>query len=103
MILYALRPGAGAVGARLLYPDGTVQHGGVVLGMGHVGVAGHVHLGASRNDAGYFWRLKLAQDISCVTAACMAVPKAVFDRVGGFDEENLAVAYNDVDLVSQDP
>ena len=96
MILHAVRPGIGAVGARLLYPDGTVQHGGVVLGIG--GIAGHVHRGASRDDPGYFGRLMLAQDISCVTAACMAVPKSVFEKVGGFDEEHLAVAFNDVDL-----
>jgi O-antigen biosynthesis protein len=96
MIVHAARPAIGAVGARLLYPDGTIQHGGVVLGIG--GVAGHIHRGASRNDPGYFGRLMLTQDISCVTAACMAVPKAVFEKVGGFDEENLAVAFNDVDL-----
>ena len=95
MIRHAMRPGVGAVGARLLYPDGAVQHAGVVLGIG--GVAGHVHFGASREDPGYFARLKLTQDISCVTAACMAMPKTVFEMVGGFDE-NLAVAFNDVDL-----
>ncbi len=96
MILHAARPGVGAVGARLLYPDGTIQHGGVVLGVG--GLAGHIHRGAPRNDPGYFGRLMLTQDISCITAACMAVPKVVFEKVGGFDEENLAVAFNDVDL-----
>ena len=96
MIVHAARPGIGAVGARLLYPDGTIQHAGVVLGIG--GVAGHIHCHAAADDAGYFGRLVLTQDISCVTAACMAVPKAVFAQVGGFDEENLAVAFNDVDL-----
>jgi GT2 family glycosyltransferase len=96
MMRYAVRPGIGAVGARLLYPDGTIQHGGVVLGLG--GIAGHIHRGASRNDPGYFGRLMLTQDVSCVTAACMAVPKVVFEKVGGFNEENLAVAFNDVDL-----
>jgi GT2 family glycosyltransferase len=96
MIIYAMRPDVGAVGARLLYPDGAVQHAGVVLGL--EGVAGHIHLGAARNDPGYFSRLKLVQDISCVTAACMAIRKAVFQQIGGFDEENLAVAFNDVDL-----
>jgi GT2 family glycosyltransferase/SAM-dependent methyltransferase len=98
MILQVSRPGVGAVGARLLYPDGTVQHGGVVMGMGGVGAAGHVHLGASRNDTGYFGRLTLAQDISCVTGACMAIRRSVFEEVGGFDEQHLAVAFNDVDL-----
>jgi GT2 family glycosyltransferase len=96
MILQAVRPGVGAVGARLLYPDGTIQHGGVVLGIG--GVAGHIHLGAARDDPGYFGRLKLAQDVSCVTAACMAVTREVFEKIGGFDEEHLVVAFNDVDL-----
>jgi GT2 family glycosyltransferase len=96
MIVHAARPGIGAVGARLLYPDGTIQHAGVVLGIG--GVAGHIHCHAAPDDPGYFGRLVLTQDISCVTAACMAVPRAVFAQVGGFDEENLAVAFNDVDL-----
>ena len=96
MVVHAVKPGVGAVGARLLYPDDTVQHAGVVLGIG--GVAGHVHCHVSRDEPGYFGRLKLTQEISCVTAACMAVPKAVFAKVGGFDEENLAVAFNDVDL-----
>ncbi|MFC1458338.1 glycosyltransferase [Microvirga arabica] len=85
-----------AVGAKLLYPDGTLQHGGVVLGIG--GVAGHVHVGVKGDDPGYFSRLKLPQDISCATAACLAVRKLVFDEIGGFDETNLAVAFNDVDL-----
>ena len=98
LILCTRRPGVGAVGARLLYPDGTIQHAGVVLGMGGVGVAGHVYSGAARTDPGYFWRLQLTQELSCVTAACMAVAKNVFDQVGGFNEANVAVAYNDVDL-----
>lgn len=96
LILVAIRKDIGAVGARLLYPDDTIQHAGVVLGLG--GAAGHVHLGAFRRDAGYFGRLKVQQDVAAVTAACMTVPKAVFELVGGFDEDNLAVAYNDVDL-----
>ena len=96
MVLHAVRPGIGAVGARLLYPDGTVQHGGVALGIG--GVAGHVHVKAPGDAPGYFGRLRLVQEISCVTGACMAVPKTVFEQIGGFDEENLPVAFNDVDL-----
>ncbi len=86
----------GAVGAKLLYPDDTLQHGGVVVGMG--GVAGHVHLGASGDDPGYFGRLCVTQEVSAVTAACMLVPARHFAAVGGFDAENLAVAFNDVDL-----
>jgi O-antigen biosynthesis protein len=85
-----------AVGAKLFYPDRTLQHGGVVLGIG--GVAGHIHVGAKGDDPGYFSRLMLPQDIACATAACLAVRKTVFDETGGFDETNLAVAFNDVDL-----
>lgn len=96
MVGYLAHDKVAAVGAKLLYPDRTLQHGGVVLGMG--GVAGHVHLGASADDPGYFARLMLPQDVACVTAACMAIKKSVFDAVGGFDETNLAVAFNDVDL-----
>ncbi len=95
MIIHAVRPEIGAVGARLLYPDGSLQHGGVVLGIG--GVAGHLHQAAPADEPGYFARLKLAQEISCVTAACMATPKRVYDALGGLDETNLAVAFNDVD------
>ena len=86
----------GAVGAKLLYPDGTLQHGGVVLGMG--GVAGHVHLGTAHDDPGYFGRLRVTQEVSAVTAACMLVPARHFDAVGGFDAQHLAVAFNDIDL-----
>jgi GT2 family glycosyltransferase len=96
MIVYAMRPDVGAVGARLLHSDGTVQHAGVVLGL--AGVAGHIHCGERGSKPGYFGRLFVPQDISCVTAACMAVPRKVFEEIGGFDEVNLAVAYNDVDL-----
>jgi len=96
MVSQALRPGIGAVGAKLLYGNGQVQHAGVILGIG--GVAGHWHRFAERDDPGYFGRAQLTQNFSAVTAACMLVPKAVFDLVGGFDEENLPVAFNDVDL-----
>ncbi|SED42633.1 Glycosyltransferase, GT2 family [Rhizobiales bacterium GAS188] len=98
MVSFAMQPQIGAVGAKLLYPNGTLQHGGVALGLGAHRVAGHIHLGAPRGARGYAGRLLLAQDLSCVTAACMAVPRAVFAQVGGFDETNLAVAFNDVDL-----
>jgi glycosyltransferase involved in cell wall biosynthesis len=96
MVTQAIRPGVGAVGARLLYPDGTVQHAGVVLGLG--GIAGAVHARAPRRSLGYFGRLGLTQEVSCVSGACMAVPAGVFASVGGFDAENLPVALNDVDL-----
>ena len=84
------------VGPKLLYPDGTLQHGGVVLGIG--GVAGHIHVGEPRNSGGYFGRLWLAQDVSCVTGACMLVRRSVFEKVCGFDSESLPVAFNDVDF-----
>ena len=81
MVIYLLKPDVGAVGAKLLYPDGTVQHGGVALGLG--GVAGHVHVGTAGDAPGYFGWLGLARDVTCVTAACMAVRRSVFEQVGG--------------------
>jgi GT2 family glycosyltransferase len=96
MVVHLMHEKVAAVGAKLFYPDRTLQHGGVVLGMG--GVAGHVHLGTTSEDPGYFARLMLPQDVACVTAACMAVKKSVFEEIGGFDERNLSVAFNDVDL-----
>jgi O-antigen biosynthesis protein len=93
---HAWRPEVGAVGAKLYYADDTLQHGGVILGIG--GVAGHQHRFASRKANGYSGRLKLVHSLSCVTAACLAVRRAVYDEVGGFDEEHLPVAFNDVDF-----
>jgi GT2 family glycosyltransferase len=86
----------GAVGAKLLYPDDTVQFGGTVIGIG--GVAGHVHTRRSRSDPGYFCRAQLQQEFGAVTGACMMVRKEDFLAVGGLDETHLAVAFNDVDL-----
>ncbi|MGW5960332.1 glycosyltransferase family 2 protein [Methylorubrum thiocyanatum] len=86
----------GAVGAKLLYPDGTIQHGGIVLGIG--GIAGHSHLGLPGSAPGYFARMVLSQEVSAVTGACLAMRAAVFSEVGGFDAAHLAVAFNDVDL-----
>lgn len=91
-----IQPGVGAVGAKLLYPDNTVQHGGVIIGLG--GVAGHAHVGYSRSDPGYFARLGLASEFSAVTAACLAVKKEHFLGVGGLNETDLTVAFNDVDF-----
>ncbi|MER2253406.1 glycosyltransferase family 2 protein [Methylorubrum podarium] len=89
-------PEIGAVGAKLLYPDGTIQHGGIVLGIG--GIAGHSHLGLPGNEPGSFARMLLSQEVSAVTGACLAVRADVFSEVGGFDAAHLAVAFNDVDL-----
>ncbi len=96
MVSHAIRPEIGCVGAKLYYPDGTIQHAGVVLGVG--GVAGHAHRHFAGNDDGYCGRLKLVQNFSAVTAACLLVRKATYLEVGGLDEINLPVAYNDVDL-----
>jgi glycosyltransferase involved in cell wall biosynthesis len=96
MVGLALRPGVGAVGARLWYPDDTLQHGGVVMGAG--GVAGHAHLGRVRGDGGYFGRAEITQNYLAVTAACLVVRKASYLQVGGLNEEQLKVAFNDVDF-----
>lgn len=99
MIEHAQRPGVGAVGAKLLYPDNTVQHAGVILGIGPAGsaVAGHSHKYAVASIPGYFSSLNLIRNYSAVTAACMMMRKDIFEKVGGFDE-NLQIAFNDVDL-----
>ena len=95
MVSRAAHPEIGAVGARLWYPDGTMQHGGVILGVG--GVATHAHHGV-RNEHGYFARAHLAQNFSAVTGACLVTRKKIYERLGGLDEINLAVAFNDVDF-----
>jgi GT2 family glycosyltransferase len=85
-----------AVGAKLLYPNGTVQHAGVVLGVG--GIADHAFRGLAGDAPGYVMRAMATQQISAVTAACMLVRKSAFDQVGGFDDSELTIAFNDVDL-----
>ncbi|MGC5779755.1 glycosyltransferase family 2 protein [Methylobacterium sp. NFXW15] len=96
LVRQAVRPEIGGVGAKLLYPDRTIQHGGIVLGID--GVAGHSHLGVPDSEPGYFARMKIAHEVSAVTGACLAMRAAVFEEVGGFDAEALKVAFNDVDL-----
>jgi GT2 family glycosyltransferase len=96
MASHAVRPGIGAVGALLYYPDDRVQHAGVITGIG--GVAGHAHHGLYRGDAGYFGRAALVQNLSAVTAACLVMEKSLYHRLGGLNETELAVAFNDIDL-----
>lgn len=96
MVSLALQPGVGAVGAKLLYPDMTIQHGGVVLGIG--GMAGHAHKHLPSTVAGHGGRAQLIQNFSAVTAACLVVRKSLYEEVGGLDEAQLGVAYNDVDF-----
>ena len=91
----ARRSEVGAVGCLLCYGNNTVQHGGVIIGIG--GIAGHAHKHFFCDEHGYFGRLHVVQNLSAVTAACMLVHKSVFDEVGGFTEE-LSHAFNDVDL-----
>lgn len=91
---YCMREDVGVVGAKLLYPDDTIQHAGVVVGFG--GTAGHAFIGKMRYDTGYFGRILCAQDYSAVTAACMMTKRSVYEAVGGLTEE-LAVAFNDID------
>ena len=91
---FCQREDVGAVGARLLYQDDTIQHAGVVVGVG--GIAGHTFIGLHQAENSYFHRAMCAQDYSAVTAACMMTKKSVFQRAGGFTEE-LAVAFNDID------
>jgi len=92
----ALRPGVGCVGAQLHYPDGTIQHGGVVLGIG--GMASHAHRDFNVDAPGYQGRLQLAQELSAVTAACLAISVEHWQQLGGLDAEAFAVNYNDVDF-----
>lgn len=96
MVSHAVRPEIGAVGARLFYPDGTVQHAGVLLG--YKGRAGHMYRYAPKHWLGYWARAVLIQNLTAVTAACLVLRKDVYESVGGFDEENFTITFNDVDL-----
>jgi len=96
MVSHANRPEIGCVGAKLYYPDDRIQHAGVILGLG--GVAGHSHKYVQRDSLGYVRRLKVVQNLSAVTAACLLVKKDIFHQVGGLNENELTVAFNDVDF-----
>ena len=96
MMGHAVRPDVGIVGAKLLYPDGKIQHAGVILGMR--GPAEHPFINRPPEDRGYFGRAQLVQDLSAVTGACLLVRKSVYEQVGGLDETDFKVSYNDIDL-----
>jgi glycosyltransferase involved in cell wall biosynthesis len=96
MVSQASRPEIGCVGAMLYYPNDTIQHAGVVLGLG--GVAGHVFRHFPRGTDGAFNRARLAQNYSAVTAACLVVRRSIYGQVGGLDEDALSIAFNDIDF-----
>ena len=93
---HAMREGVGVVGARLLYPDGTLQHGGMLLGPRGSGL--HVAKGAAGDDPGYLAQQIVLRDLSAVTGACLAIRRAVFQELGGLEQQHLRVAWSDVDL-----
>jgi O-antigen biosynthesis protein len=95
MVSHAVRPEVGAVGAMLYYPNGVIQHAGIVVGVG--GVATNCYRGLQRGSAGYFSRAEIIQNYSAVTAACLVTRAEIFAEVGGFEETKLKVAFNDVD------
>ena len=96
MVSHAIKEEVGAVGARLLYPDDTIQHAGVITGI--QGVAGHAHKGLKKSNPGRNGRAMLIQNYSAVTAACILFRKKVYDEVGGMDDKHLAIAFNDIDF-----
>jgi GT2 family glycosyltransferase len=95
MLEHIQRNDIGAVGAKLLYPDNTVQHAGIIIGLG--GIAGHSHKYYPDQSHGYAGRASVIQNVSAVTAACLLTKKELFENIGGFDED-LVQAFNDVDL-----
>lgn len=97
LLMYAQRKDIACVGAKLYYPDKTIQHAGVVLGLGAHRTAGHSHYMQHRDNLGYMGRLCYAQNVSAVTGACLLVKKEVYDEVGGLGED-LAISLNDVDF-----
>lgn len=97
LLMYAQREDVGAVGAKLLFPDDTIQHAGIVIGLGAHRTAGHIHYKAENTHIGYMGRLCYAQNVSAVTGAALMVKKSDYDAVGGLDEK-FAVALNDVDF-----
>lgn len=97
LLMYAQREDVGAVGAKLYYADRTIQHAGIVIGLGAHRTAGHTHYREARTNLGYMGRLCYAQDVSAVTGACLMVERALYEKLGGLDE-SFAIALNDVDF-----
>lgn len=97
LLMYAMRKDVGVVGAKLYYPDRTIQHAGIVIGLGAHRTAGHTHYRIPEANVGYMGRLCYAQDVTAVTGACMMVSKALYEELGGLDE-SFTVALNDVDF-----
>ncbi|MCG6871973.1 MAG: glycosyltransferase, partial [Gammaproteobacteria bacterium] len=96
LLEHAQREEVGCVGGKLYFEDSTVQHGGIIIGIG--GYAGHAHKGFPSFRPGYFNRLNVSQNISAVTGACLMIRRALYQELGGFNEEQLGVACNDVDF-----
>ncbi len=96
LVSLGVRPGVGAVGAELWYPDKTLQHSGVILGVG--GVANHAYKGFAQGHPGYFGRGRLLQSLTAVTGACLLVRRSLYQAAGGLNERDLAVAFNDIDF-----
>jgi GT2 family glycosyltransferase len=96
LVSWAMRDDIGAVGAKLLYPDGSIQHAGVVLGMG--GLAGHPYRTSAADNPGYLGCLRAPHEAAAVTGACLAVARSKFEAVGGYDVANLPIELNDIDL-----
>ena len=97
MMAHGQRAEVGIVGARLIYPTGSIQHAGVILGINN-SPADHIYIGSDPCELGYFGRLQLTQDLSAVSGACLLVRKSIYDQVGGLDERDFQVSYNDIDL-----
>jgi len=100
MVGYLQIEGVGAVGAKLIFPNQTIQHGGVIFGLHH-GLAGHAFKLVSRLSSGYLWGLNVAKNYGALSAACLLTPRDLFLEMGGFDETEFAVAYNDVDYCNK--
>jgi GT2 family glycosyltransferase len=96
LVGWAMQPDIGVVGAKLLFPGGTIQHAGVVVGLG--GIGGHMYRKQRSDARGYLGELKVPHEVTAVTAACIAIERAKFETIGGFDAENLPVELNDLDL-----